>query len=69
MRAAPSGYGASAWRRNVALVQSGTETFAQLMPVELDCSGLPSPPGPDLSRPGYRVDPALVALIENLTGR
>jgi len=64
-----SGYGASVWRRNVALVQSSTETFAQLMPAEPDCSGFPPPRGPDLSRPAYRVEPSIVALVENLTGR
>jgi hypothetical protein len=64
-----SGYGASAWRRNVALVQSSTETFAQLTPAEPDCSGFPPPPGPDLSRPAYRVEPSLVALVESLTGQ
>jgi hypothetical protein len=64
-----SGYGASAWRRNVAVVQSSTEIFAQLMLAEPDCSGFPPPPGPDLSRPAYRVDASLVTLLDNLTGR
>jgi hypothetical protein len=35
----------------------------------LDCGDLMPPHGPDLSRPTYRVDPSLVALLENLTER
>jgi hypothetical protein len=62
-----SGYGASTWRRNVALVQSSTDIFAQLMPAEVDCGDLTPPPRPDLSRPAYRVDPDIVALLDELS--
>ncbi len=61
-----SGFGASTWRRNVALVQSRPDTFAELMPAETDCTDLAPAPGPDLSRPMYRVDAALVALVDQL---
>jgi hypothetical protein len=63
-----SGYGASTWRRNVALVQSSPDTFAQLVPAEVDCWDL-AQLGPDLSQPTYRVDSSLVALLDNLAGR
>jgi hypothetical protein len=59
-----SGFGASTWRRNVALVQSSPGTFAELMPAEADCTDLAPPPAPDLSRPVYRVDPAVVGLLD-----
>jgi hypothetical protein len=61
-----SGYGASTWRRNVALVQSSPETFADLMPAEPDCSGFARPPGPDVSRPAYRVDPDIIGVLDTL---
>lgn len=61
-----SGFGASAWRRNVALVQSSPATFAALMPTEVDCTDLAPPPAADLSRPVYGVDASLIALIEQL---
>jgi hypothetical protein len=61
-----SGFGPSVWRRNVALVQSSRETFAELMaPVE-DCGDLAPPHGPDLSRPVYQVDPAILELLDGL---
>jgi hypothetical protein len=62
-----SGYGASAWRRNVALAQSSPHIFGQLMPAEVDCGDLTPPPRPDLSRPAYRVDPDIVALLDELS--
>jgi hypothetical protein len=61
-----SGFGASVWRRNVALVQSSPATFAELMPAEADGTDLAAPAGPDLSRPIYRVDPALIRLLDAL---
>jgi len=63
-----SGYGASAWRGNVALVQSSPDTFAELTPAE-DCWSLNPPSGPDLSQHMYRVDASLVARLDDLTGR
>jgi hypothetical protein len=32
-----SGYGASSWRRNVALIRTSPQTFGLLMPPEIDC--------------------------------
>jgi hypothetical protein len=61
-----SGFGASTWRRNIALVQSTPETFAELMPADVECFDLVPPHGPDLSRAAYRVDANVVALIEAL---
>ncbi len=61
-----SGFGASSWRRNLALVQSSPEMFAELMPAEADCSGLAPPAGPDLSGPRYRVDSGIVGLLDTL---
>jgi hypothetical protein len=52
----------------VALVQSSPDTFAQLVPAELDCWDL-AQLGPDLLQPTYRVDSSLVALLGNLAGR
>jgi hypothetical protein len=61
-----SGFGASAWRRNVAMVQSSPQTFAELMPAEADCTDFAPPRGPDLSRPAYQVDPGLIGLLDRL---
>ncbi len=61
-----SGFGASTWRRNIALVQSSPETFAQLMPPEVDCTDLTPIRTPDLSQGVYQVDPKIVALVDEL---
>ncbi|SRR6266508_5932126 len=61
-----SGFGASTWRRNIALVQSSPETFGELMPREADCVDLAPVMGPDLSQAVYRVDANVVALIDAL---
>ncbi len=62
-----SGFGASTWRRNVALVQSNPETFAELMPAEVNCTDLAPPNRPDLSSAAYQVDPNLIALLDATT--
>jgi hypothetical protein len=56
-----SGFGSSFWRRNVALVQSSPQTFAQLIPTEQDCFDPVSSYSVDLTRPEYRVDAAVAA--------
>jgi hypothetical protein len=57
-----SGYGASTWRRNVALIQTSPDTFDLLMPREIDCvtgsSGATTVPFS-----AYAVDPAVVQAI------
>jgi hypothetical protein len=57
-----SGYGASAWRRNVALIQSTPETFAVLMPSEIDCLSGVSPGVPFRE---YPVNPAAIQAIQS----
>jgi hypothetical protein len=61
-----SGFGSSTWRRNIALVQSSPDTFAELMPREDDCTDLTPVTGLDLSQRAYRVDPTIVALVDAL---
>ncbi len=61
-----SGFGASTWRRNIALVQSSPETFADLMPPEVDCTDLTPVKSPDLSQAVYQVDSKIVALVDEL---
>jgi hypothetical protein len=61
-----SGFGASVWRRNVALVESSPLIFAELMPVEFDCTDTAPPATPDLLRPAYHVDDEVVALVDAL---
>jgi hypothetical protein len=61
-----SGFGASAWRHNVALVQSSPAIFGALMPPEVDCTDLSPPPPADLSRREYGVDASVIALVEQL---
>ncbi len=61
-----SGFGASTWRRNIALVQSSPETFADLMPPEVDCTDLTPVRSPDLSQAVYQVDAKIVALVDEL---
>lgn len=59
-----SGYGASAWRRNVALIQTSPETFGRLMPPESDCVDGTSTPTVVPFRE-YRVDPAVIQAVES----
>jgi hypothetical protein len=61
-----SGFGASTWRRNIALVQSSPETFAELMPPEVDCTDLTPVRSPDVSQAVYQVDAKIVALVDEL---
>ncbi len=61
-----SGFGASAWRRNIAAVQSSPALFGELMLREQDCGDIVPPPGPDLSRRDYQVDATVIALLEEL---
>jgi hypothetical protein len=61
-----SGFGASAWRRNIALVESSPSIFAALMPAEPDCVDVTPQSAPDLARPAYHVGDDLVALFDAL---
>jgi hypothetical protein len=64
-----SGYGASAWRRNVAVVQSTRDSFGLLMPAEIDCfTGAPGVglAASTLRSREFRVEPAVIALIDDL---
>jgi hypothetical protein len=60
-----SRFGASAWRGNVAGVQCSPEIFVDLVPGEVDWYGV-APLAPDLSRPFYRVDPAIIGPLDTL---
>jgi hypothetical protein len=61
-----SSFGASAWRRNVAVVESSPELFSELMPSEIDCADPTQQLGPDLSRPAYQVDATSLRLMDAL---
>jgi hypothetical protein len=70
-----TGYGASVWRHNVAVVQASTIDDLSAYPIEPDCAPTPvftnltgaDPTPVDLTLPATGVDPRVVELLENIT--